>query len=121
MQALSVTTTENWSACLGHYRRRGDAPYKKRYAYVPNGGALGACLEIISYGYDAAHQDWADQLTSYNDETIRYDDSGNPISYRGYTMAWQGKRLTSATKTGTAIKNVFEPTGNRLNQKEKKL
>ena len=54
MQALSVATTENWSACLGHYRRRGDAPHKERYAYVPNGGTLGACLETISYGYDAA-------------------------------------------------------------------
>ena len=104
MRALSVVTTENWSVCLGYHRRRGDtlltsaadrrrtsAHYdtngnllnKKRYAYVPNGGALGACLETISYGYDAAHQDWADQLTSYNGEAIRYDDSGNPISYRG--------------------------------------
>ena len=113
MQALSVATTENWPACLGHYRRRGDAPYKKRYAYVPNGGALGACLETISYGYDAAHQDWADQLTSYNGEAIRYDDSGNPISYRGYTMAWQGKRLTSATKTGTAITYSYDENGIR--------
>ena len=194
MQALSVATTENWSACLGYYRRRGDAPYKKRYAYVPNnsqtallasyqngsdtaytytydengnitsisqggsttyytydrlnelirednatlnqswtytydvngnllnkkryayvpnGGTLGACLETISYGYDAAHQDWADQLTSYNGETIRYDDSGNPISYRGYTMAWQGRHLTSATKTGTAISYSYDENGIR--------
>ena len=134
MQALSVVTTENWSACLGHYRRRGDTLLtsaadrhrtsthydtngnllnKKRYAYVPNGGTLGACLETISYGYDAAHQDWADQLTSYNGEAIRYDDSGNPISYRGYTMAWQGKRLTSAAKTGTAITYSYDENGIR--------
>ena len=113
MQALSVVTTENWSVCLGYYRRRGDAPHKERYAYVPNGGTLGACLETISYGYDAAHQDWADQLTSYYGEAIRYDDSGNPISYRGYTMAWQGKRLTSATKTGTAITYSYDENGIR--------
>ena len=134
MQTLSVATTENWPACLGHYRRRGDTLLtsaadrrrtsthydtngnllnKKRYAYVPNGGTLGACLETISYGYDAAHQDWADQLTSYNGETIRYDDSGNPISYRGYTMAWQGKRLTSANKSGTTITYSYDENGIR--------
>ena len=106
----NATLNQSWTYT---YDVNGNLLNKKRYAYVPNGGTLGACLETISYGYDAAHQDWADQLTSYNGETIRYDDSGNPISYRGYTMAWQGKRLTSANKSGTAITYSYDENGIR--------
>ena len=106
----NATLNQSWTYT---YDVNGNLLNKKRYAYVPNGGTLGACLETISYGYDAAHQDWADQLTSYNGEAIRYDDSGNPISYRGYTMAWQGKRLTSANKSGTAITYSYDENGIR--------
>ena len=106
----NATLNQSWTYT---YDVNGNLLNKKRYAYVPNGGTLGACLETISYGYEAAHQDWADQLTSYNSETIRYDDSGNPISYRGYTMAWQGKRLTSANKSGTTITYSYDENGIR--------
>ena len=44
----------------------------------------------VSYTYgDAA---WRDLLTAYNGETITYDGIGNPTSYRGWGMTWQGGR-----------------------------
>ena len=59
---------------------------KPEYAYVADGGTLGEPTATITYGYEAEHQAWADQLTSYDGEAIRYDASGNPTTYRGYTM-----------------------------------
>ena len=57
--------------------------------------------EVINYGYSS---DWGDLLTSFNGETITYDEIGNPINYVGQslagedisgTMTWDGNRLTS--------------------------
>lgn len=57
--------------------------------------------EVINYGYSS---NWGDVLTSFNGETITYDEIGNPINYVGQslagedisgTMTWDGNRLTS--------------------------
>lgn len=57
--------------------------------------------ETVSYGYD---ENWTDLLTSYNGNTITYDDYGSPANYFGEniignevsgTMNWDGTRLTS--------------------------
>ncbi len=51
-------------------------------------------LETVTYGY--TNTQWGDLLTSYNGNTITYDAMGNPTSYLGSTLAWEGKRLVSA-------------------------
>lgn len=57
--------------------------------------------ETVSYGYD---KNWTDLLTSYNGNTITYDEYGNPVDYFGTNilsgdvsgkMNWDGTRLTS--------------------------
>ena len=46
-----------------------------------------------NYGYDEI---WKDKLISYDGQTISYDNSGNPLSYRGNTLTWSmGRQLAS--------------------------
>ena len=40
----------------------------------------------IVYGYGDGN--WSDKLTSYNGQTISYDASGNPTSYRAKWHDW---------------------------------
>ena len=95
------------------YDDRGNILNKAEYAYVANGGTLGTATDTITYGYEAEHQAWADQLTSYDGEAIRYDASGNPTTYRGYTMTWQGRRLTGATGNGNTLSYSHDENGLR--------
>ena len=66
----------------------------------------------VSYTYgDAA---WRDLLTAYNSEAITYDGIGNPTSYRGWGMSWQGGRqLASMQKDGTALSFSYNDAGLR--------
>ena len=95
------------------YDDRGNMLNKTEYAYVANGGTLGAAADTITYGYESEYQAWADQLTSYDGEAIRYDAIGNPTTYRGYTMAWQGRRLTGATNGTNTISYSYDENGVR--------
>ena len=95
------------------YDDRGNILNKTEYAYVANGGTLGVPTDTIVYGYESEHQGWADQLTSYDGEAIRYDAIGNPTTYRGYTMAWQGRRLTGATNGTNTISYSYDENGVR--------
>ena len=52
-------------------------------------------------------------MTSYNGQAIRYDASGNPTTYRGYTMTWQGRRLTGATGSGNTLTYSYDENGLR--------
>lgn len=73
---------------------------KKKYAYTTD--TLGAVVETIAYGYNDSQ--WGDRLTSFNNQTITYDAMGNPESYLGKTLSWEGKQLTSVTD-GTQMNN----------------
>mgnify|MGYP002529023676 FL=1 len=66
----------------------------------------------VSYTYgDAA---WRDLLTAYNGEAITYDGIGNPTSYRGWGMSWQGGRqLASMQKDGTTLSFSYNDAGVR--------
>lgn len=70
--------------------------------------------EVITYDYvGTGSSGWYDQLSSYNGESIVYDSIGNPTTYRGYNMAWQGRRLTSASKSGTNVTYAYDENGIR--------
>ena len=63
------------------------------YAYTT--GELGEVVAVKTYGYEDAN--WKDKLTSYNGQTITYDEIGNPLQYRdGMNFTWQnGRQLAS--------------------------
>ena len=66
----------------------------------------------VSYTYGDAV--WRDLLTAYNGEAITYDGIGNPTSYRGWGMSWQGGRqLASMQKDGTTLSFSYNDAGLR--------
>ena len=90
------------------YDNAGNILERKEYAYTT--GELGAPTDTVSYTYDSA---WKDKLVSYDGQTITYDEIGNPLSYRGYTLAWEGKRLQSLSGNNTTASYTYDEQGVR--------
>ena len=75
-------------------------------------GTVSGSGTATSYTYGDA--EWGDLLTAYNGEQITYDGIGNPLSYRGWAMSWQGGRqLSSMTKGNDTISFVYNESGLR--------
>ena len=54
-------------------------------------------------------------MTSYNGQSITYDEIGNPLTYRdGMTMTWTGRQLTSLTQNGQTASYKYDADGLRL-------
>ena len=90
------------------YDNAGNILERKEYAYTT--GELGTPTDTVSYTYDSA---WKDKLVSYDGQTITYDEIGNPLSYRGYTLTWQGKRLQSLSGNNTTASYTYDEQGVR--------
>ena len=56
------------------------------------------------YTYDNAK--WKDLLTKVGNQTISYDNQGNPISYLGHTLTWEKGRQLKAFDTNTYTYNA---------------
>ena len=71
---------------------------------------------VNTYGYDDAN--WGDKLTSYNGETITYDEIGNPLSYRdGMEMTWlNGRKLTTLQSGNDSISYKYDSNGVRTSK-----
>ena len=65
-----------------------------------------------AYGYGDTN--WKDKLTSYDGQSITYDAIGNPLSYRGMTMSWTGRRLNSITNSGVSNSYLYDANGIRI-------
>ena len=101
---------------LGQLTRENNVYNNKTVVYNYDGG--GNILEKIEYPYSTGtlgtppatytytygNNEWDDLLTEYNGQTITYDAIGNPLSYRGYTMTWDGRQL--ATLSGNGISSA---------------
>ena len=90
------------------YDNAGNILERKEYAYTT--GELGTPTDTVSYTYDST---WKDKLVSYDGQTITYDEIGNPLSYRGYTLTWQGKRLQSLSGNNTTASYTYDEQGVR--------
>ena len=66
---------------------------------------------VITYTYGNAN--WPDQLTSYNGESIVYDAIGNPTTYRGASLTWNGRRLTGYNGNGATASYTYNEDGIR--------
>lgn len=69
----------------------------------------------IVYGYGDGN--WSDKLTAYDGQTISYDASGNPTSYRGETATWNGRLMTSYTKDNRRYEYSYNSDGMRTVKK----
>ena len=96
------------------YDDGGNILSRTEYTCSTNGTVSGSGT-TTSYTYGDA--EWGDLLTAYNGEEITYDGIGNPLSYRGWTMSWQGGRqLASMTKSSDTLSFVCNESGLRTSK-----
>lgn len=110
------------------YDSRGNILSKKEYAVSldDNGEKVYTEIKNNTYSYD---DQWKDKLTSFNGQTISYDESGNPTNYLGHNLSWtMGRELASyddisytydengmrASKTVNGKTTKYYYDGNRL-------
>ena len=96
------------------YDNGGNILSRTEYACSGNGTVSGSGT-TTSYTYGDA--EWGDLLTAYDGEEITYDGIGNPLSYRGWTMSWQGGRqLASMTKGSDTLNFAYNESGLRTSK-----
>ena len=85
----------------------------ERNEYDFTTGTLGTPTDTVAYTYNTT---WRDQLASYGGQAITYDAVGNPLLYRGYTLTWQGKRLSTLSGNGTDASCTYNEQGVRTSK-----
>lgn len=110
---------------LGQLVRYNDAVLGKTYTYTYDGNGnilakteyaytlseeLGTVLNAVSYAYDAH---WKDRLVNVDDKPIVYDCIGNPTSYLGATLMWEGRTLTSYENEELLAEYEYDENGMR--------
>ena len=96
------------------YDAGGNITAKSIYAYTTGDLTGKTATDTVSYDY--GNSAWKDELTSYNGEGIEYDKIGNPTTYRGWTMGWEGRQLKSAGKNGTNLSFTYDSEGIRTSK-----
>ncbi len=91
------------------YDAGGNILKKEEYPYTT--GTLGTPTNTVPYTY--GNTNWKDLLTSYNGTAITYDEIGNPESYRGYTMGWEGRQLKTLSGNGLTASYQYDAGGLR--------
>ena len=97
------------------YDAGGNITEKRTYAYTT--GDLTGKTATKTVKYDYGNSAWGDELTSYNGESIVYDKIGNPTTYRGWGMTWQGRQLTKAVKDKT-VTFTYDSEGIRTSKSD---
>lgn len=90
------------------YDNNGNILTKLEYAYTT--GDLGTATNTTTYGYDTQ---WKDKLTTVGDKTITYDNIGNPTSYLGATLTWEGRNLKSYETEEQKFEYQYDENGMR--------
>lgn len=93
------------------YDSWGNLTQRRKHAYTAPESQATMGTIYGAYGY--TNSAWGDQLTSYNMQTISYDSMGNPISYLGANLSWNGKQLTGYSKGGTNVTYAYNEDGLR--------
>ncbi len=56
------------------------------------------------------------RFTGYCGSAITYDAIGNPLSYKGYTLKWTGRKLDSLSKSGLNVTYKYDSDGIRTSK-----
>ena len=84
------------------------------YTYDAGGNLISETVTdsngTTSNAYEYNNSNWGDVLTSYNGQSITYDEIGNPLTYRdGMSMTWKnGRQLTTLTNGDTSISYGYD-------------
>ena len=85
-----------------------------KYTYDAGGNLISETVTdsngTTSNAYEYNNSNWGDVLTSYNGQTITYDEIGNPLTYRdGMSMTWKnGRQLATLTNGDTSISYGYD-------------
>lgn len=80
-------------------------------------GSLDGVTATSTVNYTYGDTNWKDKLTSYKGQTITYDEIGNPLSYRGYTLTWKnGRQLASLSGNGLTTSYTYDVDGLRTSK-----
>ena len=86
------------------------------YAYDAKGNVTERKL-VYNDGVTAERTDAytysGDKLVSYNGNVVTYDSIGNPLSYMGKTLTWEGRRLKSVTSGESTLDFAYNHEGMR--------
>lgn len=85
-QLIRVNDSASNTTTIYTYDQGGNIISKIEYNYT-SGRLPSNTRNTYTYSYDS---EWKDLLVSYNGEAITYDEIGNPLSYCGYDMTWNG-------------------------------
>ena len=110
------------------YDEAGNILNRKTYAYTID--ALGTVQNTVTYGYDTGN--WGDLLISFNGQSIAYDGIGNPGTWNGSALTWQGRRLMSygsntytynadgirTSKTVNGVEHIYHLSGTQILDEE---
>lgn len=109
---------ENQSICYT-YDVGGNMTMSRVYAYVEPDQEIGEDLvpeKEVVYGYE--NNNWKDQLTTYDGQTITYDAMGNPLSYKRMDLTWKkGRMLRKIQKEDQDIQYVYNSDGVRTGKR----
>ena len=97
------------------YDEGGNLTEKKIYPYTT--GSLSGVTATSTKAYSYGNSTWKDLLTSYGGQTITYDGIGNPLSYLGYTLSWNGRQLTKLSGKGVTASYKYDADGLRSYKK----
>ena len=76
-----------------------------------------ALIKKYDYVYSSStDMAWKDLMTEYDGQTITYDEIGNPTSYMGSTMYWEGRTLVEQVKNGTTITYSYDSSDMRTSK-----
>ena len=84
------------------------------YTYDAGGNLINETVTdsngTTSNAYEYNNSNWGDVLTSYNGQSITYDEIGNPLTYRdGMSMTWKnGRQLATLTNGDTSISYGYD-------------
>ena len=111
--AESTVVTEYTYDALGQLTSETIDGVTTSFTYDSYGNILTKGSNTYTYG----DSNWKDKLTAYNGTAITYDDGGNPLSYRGYTFAWEkGRQLKSAVGNNKTISYIYNASGIRTSK-----
>ena len=93
----------------------------KKWLYSGSGTFTPASANLIKeydyvYSSSTSGMAWKDLMTKYDGKTVTYDEIGNPTSYMGSSMTWEGRTLVQQVKNGTTITYSYDSSDMRTSK-----
>lgn len=67
--------------------------------------------------YEYNNSNWLDQLTKFNNQSITYDEIGNPLTIGDKTLTWiNGRQLNSYVDSNKSIEYLYDEKGVRISK-----